>query len=94
MADASASAVKTKREVMTHFDKGALEFDFERKAAGYRLRHRLVKNLITKEYRPRSVALDLGCGTGEYTLSLAQVGFEVVGGDLAKCMLHSGKIQD
>jgi len=33
----------------------------------------------------------LGCGTGEYTLSLAQGGFEVVGGDLSKGMLAVAK---
>jgi len=91
MAETSATDTETKREVMTRFDKEALRFDFERTAAGYRLRHRLVKSLIVQEYRHGAVALDMGCGTGEYTLSLAQAGFEVVGGDLSKGMLAVAK---
>lgn len=91
MAETSANDTKTKREVMKHFDKEALEFDIERTAAGYRLRHRLVKSLISREYRLGAAALDLGCGTGEYTLSLAQAGFEVAGGDLSKGMLEVAK---
>jgi len=35
--------------------------------------------------------LDTGCGTGEYALSLARAGFEVVGGDLSKGMLSVAK---
>jgi len=84
MAETSMEDTKTKLEIMARFDKEALEFDFERTAAGYRLRHRLVNSLITSEYRPSAVALDIGCGTGEYTFSLAQAGFRVVGGDLSK----------
>jgi len=91
MGETSAKDSKTKREVMTHFDKEASAFGFERTAAGYRLRHRLVKNLITRERSPSVFALDMGCGTGEYTLSLAQEGFEVVGGDLSKEMLAVAK---
>jgi len=91
MADASTQDAKKKLEVMTRFDKEALEFDFERTAAGYRLRHRLVERLINRECKPDALALDLGCGTGEYTLSLAQTGFEVVGGDLSKGMLNVAK---
>jgi len=91
MAEISVNDARTKREVMARFDKDALEFDFERTAAGYRLRHRLVKSLFIRECRLGGVALDIGCGTGEYTLSLAQAGFEVVGGDLSKGMLRVAK---
>ena len=91
MEETSAKDAKAKLEVMTHFDRDALGFDFERKAAGYRLRHRLVKSLFTKEFRTGAFALDTGCGTGEYAISLAQVGFEVVGGDLSKGMLSVAK---
>ncbi len=91
MGEASAKDTKTKLEVMTRFDRDALKFDFDRTAAGYSLRHRLVKSLITREYRSGAVALDMGCGTGEYTISLAQEGFEVVGGDLSKGMLAVAK---
>jgi len=70
-----------------------LEFDFERTAAGYRLRHRLVKNLFDKEIRLGAVALDQGCGTGEYTLSLAKAGFSVVGGDSSKNMLKMARLK-
>jgi len=91
MAEASVRDTKTKREVMARFDKEALEFDSERTASGYRLRHRLVKSLITGEHKPGAAALDIGCGTGEYTLSLAEAGFEVVGGDISRGMLAVAK---
>jgi len=91
MAEISAEETKTKFEVMAHFDKEASEFDFERTAAGYRLRHQLIKSLIVPLYRRGAVALDIGCGTGEYTLPLAQAGFKVVGGDLSKSMLAVAK---
>jgi len=87
MSETSVADTKTKLEVMKRFDEEALEFDVERTAAGYRLRHRLVKNLFNKEIRGGAVALDQGCGTGEYTLSLAKAGFDVVGGDSSKNML-------
>jgi len=91
MAEISANDTKTKLEIMTRFDEDALKFDFERTAAGYRLRHRLVENLFIRKYRLGAVALDIGCGTGEYALSLARAGFEVVGGDLSKGMLSVAK---
>jgi len=91
MAETSARDAETKREVMKHFDEKASEYNFERTAAGYKLRHRLIKSLITREYKHGAVALDIGCGTGEYTLSLAQAGFKVVGGDLSKSMLAVAK---
>jgi len=87
MSETSAADTKTRLEVMKRFDEEALEFDFERTAAGYRLRHRLVKNLFDKEIRLGAVALDQGCGTGEYTLSLAKAGFTAVGADSSKNML-------
>jgi ubiquinone/menaquinone biosynthesis C-methylase UbiE len=91
MADDSASETKTNLEIMAHFDEESLRFDFERTAAGYRLRHQLVKNLFLKRYRLGAIVLDLGCGTGEYTLSMAQAGFNVVGGDLSRNMLAAAK---
>jgi len=91
MADAFADDTETKLKVMKRFDREASEFDFERTAAGYRLRHRLVKSLFIRECRPGAVAFDNGCGTGEYTLSLAQAGFDVVGGDFSKGMLAVAK---
>jgi len=87
MSETSAADTRTRLEVMKRFDEEASEFDFERTAAGYRLRHRLVKNLLDKEIQAGAVALDQGCGTGEYTLLLAKAGFSVVGGDSSKNML-------
>jgi len=91
MAEASSRETEAKLEVMTHFDKDASKFDFERTALGYRLRHRLVRNLLIMKYRFGAIALDLGCGTGEYTLSLAEAGYDVIGGDFSKGMLAVAK---
>jgi len=87
MSETAAADTRTKLEAMKRFDEEASEFDHERTAAGYRLRHRLVKNLFDKEIQAGAVALDQGCGTGEYTTSLARAGFSVVGGDSSKNML-------
>jgi len=87
MPETSVAVTKAKLDVMKRFDEEALEFDVERTAAGYRLRHKLVKNLFDKEFPAGAVALDQGCGTGEYTLSLAKMGFDVVGGDSSESML-------
>jgi len=91
MTEASANDTETKLEVMARFDREALEFDFERTATGYRLRHRLIKRLIAEARRAGCIALDIGCGTGEYTLLQAQTGFKVVAGDLSKAMLTVAK---
>jgi ubiquinone/menaquinone biosynthesis C-methylase UbiE len=88
MSETSADNTKTRLEVMRRFDGEAFQFDVERAAAGYRLRYRLVRNLFGKEIRFGSVALDQGCGTGEYSVSLAREGFDVVGGDFSKSMLE------
>ena len=88
MSETLADDPKTKLEVMRRFDEEVFKFDVERTAAGYRLRHRLVKNLFDKRIRAGAIALDQGCGTGEYTLALAKAGFDVVGGDFSKSMLE------
>lgn len=61
---------------------------------------RLEKELIAKSAQPQAgeKALDLGCGTGIFTIWLAKQGLDVTGIDLSSEMLakarekHSGKI--
>lgn len=50
---------------------------------------RVVENLKTRLSASDSRVLDAGCGTGEYTLALAQAGFHVTGIDFAPGMLAS-----
>jgi len=42
---------------------------------------------LRDEVRPGDRALDLGCGTGEFTAALARAGAEVVGADVAEAAL-------
>jgi ubiquinone/menaquinone biosynthesis C-methylase UbiE len=93
---ALSEVTNAKVEIMAHYDKDASEFDFERSAAGYRIRHRLVKKLIIKQDRRSGFAFDIGCGTGEYTISLAEAGFDSVDGDISKGTLAiaQSKVRD
>jgi len=93
---AVSEVTNAKVDVMAHFDKDASEFDFERSAVGYRIRHRLVNKLTIKQDGRSGFAFDIGCGTGEYTISLAEAGFDSVGGDISKGMLAiaQSKVRD
>ena len=51
------------------------------------LRNRSV-NLLTKLFRPGEVLLEVGCGTGTETLSLARAGIRVVASDISSRMLE------
>jgi ubiquinone/menaquinone biosynthesis C-methylase UbiE len=54
----------------------------------HRLRLEAVLALVTEGGRPGDRLLDLGCGTGTYSVALAKAGFEVVGLDFAAAMLR------
>ena len=47
--------------------------------------------LKTYGNRPVRNVLDLGCGTGNHALPLAQLGYEIVGVDRSKGMLESAR---
>ena len=51
------------------------------------LRNRSV-NLLKKVFKPGDVVLEIGCGTGTETLSLAQHGVKVVASDISSKMLQ------
>ncbi len=73
------------------FDGVASRYDFERAAIGYRIRHALIRRLLLEVGTRRSLALDIGCGTGEYALLMKRMGFTVAGIDLSRGMLHEAK---
>ena len=45
-------------------------------------------DFIVSKIQPRSRVLDIGCGTGRHAIPLARQGFEVVGLDNTRAMLH------
>lgn len=51
------------------------------------LRNRSV-NYLTKAFRPGAVVLEIGCGTGTETLSLAQHGLIIIAADISSKMLE------
>lgn len=71
-----------------YFDKIAHRYDewYKTKVGGYvdRTEKKLVFSMIKTKHGD---ALDLGCGTGNYTLELYKRGFQVVGVDISRRML-------
>lgn len=67
---------------------------YERIAESYnRVRHRPWEECLEfmKGFRPRSVVLDLGCGTGRHLLATIIEGHSAVGLDFSKAMLKATK---
>lgn len=73
--------------IKRRFDEAAAQYDVERSAIGYRIRHDLIRSLLQDLCQHNNLVLDLGCGTGEYTILLEQMGFMVTGVDISKAML-------
>ncbi|ADT83640.1 class I SAM-dependent methyltransferase [Thermococcus barophilus] len=75
-----------------YFDKIAYRYDawYQTKVGQYvdRTEKRLIFSMIKTK---RGRALDLGCGTGNYTLELYRRGFDVIGVDLSQEMLKIAK---
>jgi len=75
-----------------YFDKIAHRYDawYQTKVGQYvdRTEKKLVFSLLKSK---KGLALDLGCGTGNYTLELYKRGFDVVGADLSLEMLKIAK---
>jgi ubiquinone/menaquinone biosynthesis C-methylase UbiE len=69
------------------FEEKASKFDAERLALGYRIRYAMIANLLLEVSKLGATALDMGCGTGEYTMLMERIGFEVIGVDFSKAML-------
>lgn len=74
---------------MEYFDRIAGRYDswYQTKVGQYvdRTEKRLVFSLLTKH---SGKALDLGCGTGNYTLELKKRGFDVIGLDASERMVE------
>ena len=80
---------------MEYFDKIAFRYDewFLTKTGKYvkNTEKRLIFELLEIK---EGLALDLGCGTGLYTLELKSIGFKVFGLDLSKKMLKVALLKD
>jgi len=78
--------------VSNYFDKIADKYDkwYQTKVGNYV--DTTEKDLIFSLLKSKNgLALDLGCGTGNYTLELFKRGFEVIGVDISKEMLKIAK---
>ncbi len=76
------------KQLIQRFDEAAVQYDIERTAIGYRIRHILIRSLIRELCKHNNFCLDVGCGTGEYTILMDQLGFSVTGVDVSKGMLR------
>ncbi len=76
----------------SYFDKIAERYDkwYDTKVGKYvdETEKKLVFSLLETK---KGISLDLGCGTGNYTLELKNKGFEVFGLDISKQMLKIAK---
>lgn len=59
----------------------------------YHLAYRDIPSILAAHVRGRK-AVDFGCGTGRSTRFLAQLGFEVIGVDIAEDMVHKARVLD
>lgn len=78
------------RELSQKYDLIGIEYDITRKAdpeIARRIRNHL--QLIKG-----SSVVDIGCGTGNYTIALQQMGLEMTGADISSIMLDSAKIKN
>ncbi|EEB74977.1 class I SAM-dependent methyltransferase [Thermococcus sp. AM4] len=74
---------------MEYFDRIADRYDAWYRTRTGRYVDRIEKWLVFSMLRTRSgKALDLGCGTGNYTLELRRRGFDVIGLDASEGMLR------
>lgn len=78
-------------QIILPFDEEASQYDLERTAVGYRIRHILIRSLLLEVCKHGNLALDLGCGTGEYAILMERMGFTVIGVDFSKAMLLVAK---
>lgn len=79
------------KQIKQRFDEAASQYDLERTAMGYRIRHALIRSLLLEVCMHSNLALDLGCGTGEYAILMERMGFTVIGVDFSKAMLLVAK---
>ena len=51
------------KQLIRRFDEAATQYDVERTAIGYRIRHTLIRSLLQEFCKRNNLGLDIGCGT-------------------------------
>ena len=74
----------------TKYDKIGINYNQTRKADPY-LTKQIVKHLNPAE---QGLYLDIGCGTGNYTIALAEKGFQLIGIDPSIEMLQKAQLKN
>lgn len=65
----------------------------DRPALAYFRQRKLQTALALGGFSPRSTLLEVGCGTGDYTLLLARAGFRIRGVDLSSLSIDSARVK-
>ncbi len=85
----SGFAEDTPDDAIKHFSGRVKEFDaYYEERDEFLERHRLWTALLDKYATPGGLALDMGCGTGVFTLHLGEKGGRVIGVDGAADMIQ------
>ncbi|MEM2175098.1 MAG: methyltransferase domain-containing protein [Candidatus Micrarchaeia archaeon] len=79
-------------KVLDNYDFLAKYYDYLMRQMDYPKKSEKIKKLLNK-YKVNSV-IDLGCGTGGFTISLKNLGFDCVGIDISKEMIKVAKSKD
>ena len=69
-----------------YYDKLALEYDEYYQNPRIKYMREIERKLLLK-FLSKGKTLDIGCGTGEQCISLAEKGFEIVGLDISNEMI-------
>ncbi len=80
---------------MVNYDKlhqqwDCIHFDYE--SPTYQLRKKTIFRTLRQYVNPKNhTALDVGCGTGDYTIELATMGFQITGIDISSYAINTAK---
>lgn len=67
-------------------------YDLINKKKKYNLEAEVIVNIIKKHLKKKKILIaDVGCGTGNYTLEFAKLGYDIIGYDLSPNMIKVAK---